>query len=71
MRREHPFLNGIILVEPSCLQWAAWIRGNTALWALGDTPREAIGNLVQTHPDELIAAICQATARPAEGQGEG
>ncbi len=73
MSRQQTFLGGAISLEPSYAVYAAWVTGNTALWAIGDNPREAIGNLIQTHPDEIIAAI-QQQPRPAptaERQGEG
>lgn len=61
------YLGGVITVEPSYLEYAAFVTGNTALWALGSTPREAIGNLVMTHPEEIIKALA-LTASNAEPQ---
>lgn len=65
-RRQQRYLGGVITVEPACLEYAAFVTGNPALWALGSNPREAIGYLVMSHPEAIIEALAAAQAPDPE-----
>lgn len=51
------WLDGIITVERRSDDVVAFVTGRPGLWANGRNPREAVGHLIQTHPEAVTAAI--------------
>jgi hypothetical protein len=43
----------VIMITKRTKDYVAWIEGHPEIWANGNTPREAIGNLVWTHTEHF------------------
>jgi hypothetical protein len=51
------YLKETITVQRRSDDYMAYVTGSACLWAAGDSAREAIGNLVMTHPDRIVQAL--------------